>query len=64
LSDVGQDLNIYDNEKLISLAGLAQLANIGGSVFIVENASLPTSEAQALADRAATGQVSISENKN
>ena len=54
LEEVAQDLNIYENEKLTSLAGLASLVGIGGNVLIVENGNLPTSEAQALADRAAS----------
>ena len=33
-------------------------------IFIVENTNLPTSEALALADRAAAGEVSIHNNKN
>ena len=57
MQQVAQDLNIYENEKLTSLAGLANLVGIGGNVLIVENGNLPTSEAQALADRAATSEV-------
>ena len=61
---VGKDLNIYDNEKLADLIGLANLVTIGAKVFIVENTNLPTSEALGLADRAAVGEVSILNNKN
>ena len=64
LQQVGKDLNIYDNEKLVDLLGLANLATVGEKVFIVDNSNLPTSEARALADRVAGGEVSILNNKN
>ena len=64
MAQVGKDLNIYDNEKLADLIGLANLLTIGEKIFIVENTNLPTSEALALSDRAAAGEVSIQNNKN
>ena len=53
-----------NNEKLSSLAGLANLVGIGRNVLIVDNGNLPTSEAQALADQAAAGEVFIADNAN
>ena len=64
LAQVGKDLNIYDNEKLAGLEGLAGLVDIGARLFIVENSNLPTSQAEALAERAAPGEVSIVNNRN
>ena len=39
LTDVGQDLSIYSNPRLTSIAGLASLSRVGGNLNIYNNES-------------------------
>ena len=64
LARVGKDLNIFDNEKLADINGLGGLVTIGARLFIVGNTNLPTGQAEAPAERAASGEVSIVNNRN
>ena len=60
-------LNLSWNGSLADLDGLQNLATVGGDVSISNNRALPTSAAQALADRlvaaGAAGKVAIKGNK-
>ena len=55
LTSVESRLFIGQNPALTSLEGLNNLTSVGGDLSIVDNPVLPTSSAQALADRLVTG---------